>query len=41
MLYKLLCVEKIIEVVGTSEEKKSIQLIELTKIESEHDTERH
>ena len=38
-LYRLVCVEKIVEVVGTSEEKKSIQLIELTPIDSEHDPE--
>lgn len=38
-LYKLVCVERIIEVVGTSEEKKSIQLIELIQLESEHGTE--
>lgn len=38
-LYKLVCIEKIIEVVGTSEEKKSIQLIELTQLGPEDGTE--
>lgn len=38
-LYKLVCVEKIIEVVGTSEEKKSTQLIKLIPLKLEHGTE--
>jgi uncharacterized protein DUF6575 len=38
-LYKLVCIEKITEVVGTSEEKKSIQLMELKQMEPESGTE--
>ena len=38
-LYKLVCIEKIIEIVGTSEEKKALQLIELTELNSEKNTE--
>jgi len=39
MLYRLVCIEKIIEIVGTSEEKKSIQLVELSQIEADNGTE--
>lgn len=38
-LYKLVCIEKIIEVVGTSEEKKTLQLIELTQLNPVDSTE--
>lgn len=38
-LYRLVCIEKIIEVVGTSEEKKSIQLVELSEFDPQQDTE--
>lgn len=38
-LYKLVCIEKIIEVVGTSEEKKTLQLVEITEIDTENSTE--
>ena len=38
-LYRLLCIEKIIEVVGTSEEKKAIQLVELKELGPQQDTE--
>ena len=31
-LYKLVCLEKIIEVVGTSEEKKTLQLVNITEM---------
>jgi hypothetical protein len=37
--YKLVCIEKIIEVLGTSEEKKSIQMIELSQLKPENKTE--
>lgn len=38
-LYRLVCIEKIIEVVGTTEEKKSIQLVELSEFDPQQDTE--